>query len=149
MSDMPDLNQLLNQAMKMQEQMAAAQQQAAQTTVEGVSGGGVVRVHMSAGGEFHSVAIDPKVVDPGDVSLLEDLLLAALRDAVAQASAVSQEMSSQAMGGMDLNSLGLGGFGASSASVGAGGNENANGSFNMDSFDMEAIKDASTKPGPN
>jgi nucleoid-associated protein EbfC len=110
MSDMPNMNDLLSQAMRMQEQLLAAQQEAAQTVVEGVAGGGMVKVLMSANGEFHSVKINPKAVDPDDVGMLEDLVLAALHDCVAQAADVSQNATQHVMGGMDLSSLGFGGF---------------------------------------
>ncbi len=111
MSDMPDMSQLLNQAMQMQQQLLAAQEEAAHTVVEGVAGGGMVRVHMTANGQVKSVRIDPKVVDPSDVAMLEDLVLAAFMDASTQAASVSEQATQSAMGGMDLGGLGLGSLG--------------------------------------
>ena len=97
-----DLGALLQQASEMQEQMAQFQQQAAETLVEGVAGGGVVKVVMTAALEPHSVTISPDAVDPDDVEMLQDLVLAALRDAVDQA----QELQSGAFGQVDLGGLG-------------------------------------------
>lgn len=101
-----DLNALLGQAMEMQQQLAAAQEAAAQTTFTGASGGGAVQVDVTGTGEFLAVRLDPSVVDPSDVSLLEDLLLAALHDASHRVA----ESSAQTMGGIagGLGSLGGG-----------------------------------------
>ena len=96
-----DMNDLLRQAQEMQQQLAAAQQNAAAQTVEGVSGGGMVRIEVTGGMEFLAVHVDPKVVDPTEVDMLEDLILAAIRDAAANAHAVTQ----QAMGGLNLPGL--------------------------------------------
>ena len=84
------------------QQMMEAQAQAAEQEVEGVAGGGVVRIRATGTGQVLSVSIDPDVVDPSDVSLLEDLVLAALHDAVAKA----QEAQAGAMGGLDMGGLG-------------------------------------------
>lgn len=99
---MPDLSALLAQA---QEMMAGASQ-AAEAVVTGQSGGGMVKVEVNGHFEFQSVSIDPKAVDPNDVEMLEDLVLAALRDASDQLS----EGQSDAMGGLDLGGLDLGGL---------------------------------------
>jgi DNA-binding YbaB/EbfC family protein len=79
-----DINALLNQAMAMQQQMAEAQEQAASQSVEGQAGGGAVRVTMTGGGEVTRVSIAPAAVDPADVEMLEDLVLAAFHDAQAK-----------------------------------------------------------------
>lgn len=103
MSDQtPDFGALLETAQKMQEQLAAAQQAAAEQVVEGTAGGGVVTVAVTGGMEFRSIRIDPAAVDPADVEMLEDLVLAALNDAVAKAADLNQA----AMGGLDLGGLG-------------------------------------------
>lgn len=104
MAKQPNINDLLKQAQKMQQQLIEAQQQASAQTVVGVAGGGVVRVEVTGAMEFRSVKIDPSAVDPDDVEMLEDLVLAAIHDAVAKA----QELSQQAMGGLDLGALGGG-----------------------------------------
>ncbi len=98
-----DFGALMEQASQMQTQMLAAQQQAAGTTVEGVAGGGAVRISVTGGLEFQSVTIDPKAVDPDDVEMLQDLVLAALNDAVEQINGLQH-------GSIDLGGLDLGGL---------------------------------------
>src|SRR5437763_17039552 len=97
---------LLQQAQAMQQQLLAAQQEAAGRELEVESGGGVVKVVVTAGLDFRSIRIDPRIVDPDDVEMLEDAVLAAVRDAVEQA----QEVSQSAVGGFDLGALGLPGL---------------------------------------
>lgn len=95
---MPDLGALLGQAQK----MMAASQEAAEAVVEGVAGGGVVRIAVNGRFEFQSVHIAPEAVDPNDVSMLEDLVLAALNDAGAKLAANQQ----QVLGGLpDIGGL--------------------------------------------
>ncbi len=106
-SDQFDMGSLLQQAQAMQEQLLQAQAAAAEQVVEGQSGGGAVKVRVTGGMEFQGVTIDPAAVDPDDVSMLEDLVLAAIRDAVTKAGQISE----QAMGGLDLGGLGSGLFG--------------------------------------
>lgn len=93
-----DLGSLMEQA----QQMLAGAQEAAAEIIEGSSGGGMVKIEVDGGFNFHSVSIDPSVVDSNDVEMLNDLVLAALRDASTQL----QESQSDAMGGMDLGGLG-------------------------------------------
>ena len=100
MPDAPDLSQLMAQAQQMQEQMMAAQAEAAEQVVQGQAGGGVVRVEVTGGMEFRSVTIDPAAVDPDDVEMLQDLVLAALHDAMAKVGDIQQGLTS---------GLGLGG----------------------------------------
>ncbi|MDW3220551.1 MAG: YbaB/EbfC family nucleoid-associated protein [Acidimicrobiales bacterium] len=100
---MPDLGGLLESA----QQMMANAQAAASEIVEGAAGGGLVKVEVDGHFAFHSVTIDPSAIDPDDPQLLEDLVLAALRDAAAKLQAGQ----SGAMGGMDLGGLDLGGLG--------------------------------------
>ena len=78
---------LLEQAQKMME----AQQAASEREIEGVAGGGVVRVRTTGTGQVLAVTIDPQVVDPNDVSLLEDLVVAALHDMNAQLLEIQRE----------------------------------------------------------
>jgi DNA-binding YbaB/EbfC family protein len=87
-----DLSGLFAQAQAMQEQLATVQAQAAATTVEGQSGGGAVKVVCTGSLQFESVVIAPDAVDPNDVAMLEDLVLAAVRDAVAKANALTTEL---------------------------------------------------------
>jgi nucleoid-associated protein EbfC len=96
------MNDLLRQAQQMQEQLMAAQAEAAEQVVEGHAGGGVVRIAVTGGGEFQSVTIAPEAVDPDDVEMLQDLVLAAINDAMAKV----QELQSSAMGNLGLGGLG-------------------------------------------
>jgi DNA-binding YbaB/EbfC family protein len=102
-----DLNNLMQQAQAMQQQMEAAQEQQAATVLTGSAGGSKVAIEATGGGEFRSVKIDSEAVDPDDVELLEELVLAALHDLASQISALQND----ALGGMDLPDLGgLGGL---------------------------------------
>jgi nucleoid-associated protein EbfC len=89
----------------MQQQMADAQEQARATVLTGTSGGGKVRVTVTGGGEFTGITIDPSIVDPGEVDLLEDLILAALRDGASQVAALSEQSLGSITGGMGLGGL--------------------------------------------
>ena len=93
-----DLGGLLASA----QEMMAGVHAAADAVVEGTAGGGLVTVAVDGHFDFKSVSIDPKAIDPDDLSILEDLVLAALRDAAGQL----REGQSGAMGGMDLGGLG-------------------------------------------
>lgn len=99
-----DLGSLLGAAQQMQAQLADAQADIAETVVAGVAGGGVVTIEMTGGLQFRSVKIDPSAVDPSDVGMLEDLVLAALHDATARAG----ELQSQAFGGLGMGAAGGG-----------------------------------------
>ena len=101
-----DLGALVEQAQALQQQMAEAQQQQAAQILTGSAGGGKVTVEMTGAGEFRNVTIAPEAVDPDEVELLEELVLAALRDASAQMAGAYEE----AMGDVALPDLGgLGG----------------------------------------
>jgi len=97
-----DIGSLLSQAQAMQQQLAAAQEEQASRVVTGEAAGGKVQVDMTGAGEFRAVRIDPGVVDVDEIDLLEDLLLAALRDASAKAA----ELQEEAMKGAGLGGLG-------------------------------------------
>lgn len=98
----PDIAGLLKAAQKMQQQLMEAQAAAAEAVVEGVSGGGAVKVTVTGDMEFRSVTIAPEAVDPDDVGMLEDLVLAALHDAMAKV----RDLSRQALGDLDVGGLG-------------------------------------------
>lgn len=95
-----DLGGLLAQAQSMQQQMIEAQARVAAQSVEGQSGGGVVRVTMTGGFEFTSIRIDPAAVDPADIEMLQDLVLAAIRDAVGKVNVLNQEAAQSMTGGL-------------------------------------------------
>ena len=102
----PNMQQLMKQAQKMQQQMAAAQTELAAAEVTGTAGGGLVMVTLNGAGEVLSLKIDPNAVDPDDVESLEDLVLAAIRDGARQA----QELAATTMGPVSgaMGGLGLG-----------------------------------------
>jgi DNA-binding YbaB/EbfC family protein len=94
------MQQLMKQAQKMQQQLAAAQAELAQTEIEGSAGGGLVSATVTGGGELLRVTIDPKVVDPDDVDTLQDLVVAAVRDANSNAQQLASEKLGPLTGGM-------------------------------------------------
>jgi nucleoid-associated protein EbfC len=104
----PNMQQLMKQAQQMQQQLMAAQQELTTVEVEGSAGGGLVRATMTGGGELTAVTIDPKVIDPDDVETLQDLVVAAVRDAARAAGDLAQEKMGPLTGG--LGGMGLPGF---------------------------------------
>jgi nucleoid-associated protein EbfC len=98
----PNLQQLMKQAQKMQQQMAAAQAELAETELTGTAGGGLVTVTMTGAGEVTGVKIDSKAVDPDDVETLEDLVLAALHNAAEQSRALTEQKMGPLAGGLGL-----------------------------------------------
>ncbi len=106
----PNMQQLLQQAQKMQQDLAAAQAQLAESRVEGSAGGGLVKATVSGSGELTGLAIDPKAVDPDDTETLADLILAAVRDANGAAHQLQQDKLgplAQGLGGGGLPGLGF------------------------------------------
>jgi DNA-binding YbaB/EbfC family protein len=101
----PNLQQLMKQAQKMQQQMMAAQEELASAEVTGHAGNGLVTATVTGSGELTAVEIDPKVVDPEDVETLQDLVVAAVRDATRQA----HELAAEKMGPLTQGLGGLGG----------------------------------------
>jgi DNA-binding YbaB/EbfC family protein len=98
-----DMNSLLQQAQQMGEQLMAAQQEAAAQIYHGQAGGGAVKIEVTGAFDFQSVTITPDAVDPNDIEMLQDLVLAALNDAVTQIAPAQD-------GGTDLGGLDLGGL---------------------------------------
>ncbi|MBW3556594.1 MAG: YbaB/EbfC family nucleoid-associated protein [Actinobacteria bacterium] len=90
-----DLGDILAQAQNLQQQLLDAQAAVAARVVEAQAGGGAVKVRVRGDLTFESVVIDPAVVDPADVEMLQDLVLAAVREAVAKVN----ELNSEAVGG--------------------------------------------------
>lgn len=87
----PDMEALLAQAQKMQEQVMSAQQELTEAEVTGTAGGGLVTAVMTGGFELKGLTIDPKAVDPEDTETLADLVVAAVRDAMAAAQKLSED----------------------------------------------------------
>lgn len=100
--------QIMRQVQQMQAAMAQAQAEIAATEVTGTAGGGMVTATATGAGELKSIKIDPAAVDPADVEMLEDLVVAAVAEARRAADALAQEKMGAATGG--LGSL-LGGAG--------------------------------------
>lgn len=105
---MPDMGAILQQAQKMQEDLAKAQEELAVATVEGSAGGGMVTVQMTGSSELTAVTIKPEVVDPDDIESLQDLIVAAVRDASTKAGELTQQIMGAVTGGM--GGLGLPGM---------------------------------------
>jgi DNA-binding YbaB/EbfC family protein len=100
----PDIGGLVEQLGHMQQSLQAAQDAVMSTAIEGTAGGGAVTITGTGGLTISAVTIDPKIVDPTDVDMLQDLVLAAIRDIVEQA----QALQARAVGGLGLEGL-LGG----------------------------------------
>jgi DNA-binding YbaB/EbfC family protein len=103
-----DVNKMLRQVQEMQAQMARAQEELANETVEASAGGGMVRVKASGGGEIVEIKIAPEAIDPDDPEMLEDLVLAAVNEALRNAQELMQSKLGGALGG--LGGLGLPGL---------------------------------------
>ncbi len=87
---------MMQQALKLQEKLAKAQQELSDITLEVSSGGGAVKVTINGQQQVQSVKILPEVINPDDVELLEDLVLTAVREAISQ----SQELAAKHLGGL-------------------------------------------------
>jgi nucleoid-associated protein EbfC len=109
--DQPDMNELLQQAQQMQQQLMEAQQELAQTEVEGTSGGGLVTARVSGTGDLVGLSIDPKACDPADTETLADMVVAAVQ----HATSTAHERAAQRLGPM------TGGLGGEAPGAGSGG----------------------------
>lgn len=106
----PNMAQLMKQAQKMQEQLAAVQQELGATEVTGTAGGGLVTATLLASGELTALQIDPRAVDADDIETLQDLVVAAVRDAHRAAGELAAEKMGPLAGGTGLGGLGIPGF---------------------------------------
>ncbi|CAN5477961.1 YbaB/EbfC family nucleoid-associated protein [soil metagenome] len=97
---MPDLNALMNQAQKLQGDVAKVQEELAAMTCDGAAGGGMVTATVNGQFDVVRVKIDKAVVDPNDIGMLEDLVTAAINAAAAKVREVSKERMSSVMGGL-------------------------------------------------
>jgi DNA-binding YbaB/EbfC family protein len=104
----PNLNKMLKQVQQMQADMMKAQEQLKDEVVEASAGGGMVTVKISGDLELREIKIDPEAVDPEDVELLQDMVLAAVNEAIRSA----QELANRKLGGLSggLGDLGLPGL---------------------------------------
>ena len=114
MPKQPNMNQMMRQVQQMQADMAKAQEDLKNEVVEASAGGGTVTVKITGALELREVRIDPAAVDPEDVELLQDLVLAAVNEAIRSAQELAEKRLGGAMGGLGglegLGGLGLPGF---------------------------------------
>ena len=99
---MPDLNELMKMAQEAQAKLLQAQEDLDRVEVEGVSGGGMVRIRASAKGRVISVDIDQSLLQPAEKQMVEDLIAAAINDARGKADLAAQEAMRNATGGLQL-----------------------------------------------
>jgi len=97
-----NLNKLMKQAQEMQTQVARVQEELGAKEVEAAAGGGAVSVRMTGKMEVKSIKIQPEVLDPDDVEMLEDMILAALNEARREAEALAEREMGKVTGGMGL-----------------------------------------------
>ncbi len=104
---MPQMNmqQMMKQARKMQEKLAATEEKLAQTEVTASAGGGMVKVVATGDLRVTSVEIAPEAVDPDDVELLQDMVLAAVNDALSQAQQLASQQMGAITGGLNIPGL--------------------------------------------
>ena len=107
----PNMQQMLKQVQKMQADMMAAQEQLKNEVVEASAGGGMVTVKVTGDLEIKDIHIDPSAVDPEDVELLQDMVLAATNEALRAAQELASSKMGGLTGGLDLGSMGLPGLG--------------------------------------
>ncbi|HST54688.1 MAG TPA: YbaB/EbfC family nucleoid-associated protein [Solirubrobacteraceae bacterium] len=106
---MPNMQQMLQQVQKMQKDMEVAQEQLKHEVVQAAAGGGMVSVEVSGDLQIKSVKIDPAAVDPDDVEMLSDMVLAAVNEGLRSAQELAASKIGATTGGLDLG--GLGGLG--------------------------------------
>ena len=97
-----NMQKLMKQAQKMQNDVARIQEELKEKQVEGLAGGGVVRVVANGAQDIISISIDPEVIDPEEKEMLEDLVLAALREALSASRNLAAEEMGKVTGGMGL-----------------------------------------------
>ena len=101
----PDVNALMRQAQKMQEEMKAKQAELEATEYQGTASGGMVQVTMTGKHQITAIKINPDVVDPEDIEMLEDLIAAAVNDAVRAVDEDATAQMGKLTGGMNIPSL--------------------------------------------
>jgi nucleoid-associated protein EbfC len=105
-----DMNKLMQQMGQMQEEMQKAQDELANETVEATAGGGMITVVANGAGEIKQIKIDPKAIDPDDPEMLEDMIVAAVNEAIRSAHSLMESklggLAGGALGGLGLPGLG-------------------------------------------
>jgi len=102
---MNNMNQMMKQAKKMQEQMMRAQEELGAKSIEGSAGGGVVTVIANGHKKLTNIMIKPEAVDPDDIEMLQDLILTAVNDAMAKADELASRDMAKYTGGMKIPGL--------------------------------------------
>ncbi|MGN7765688.1 MULTISPECIES: YbaB/EbfC family nucleoid-associated protein [Paenibacillus] len=102
---MNNMNQMMKQVKKMQEQMLKAQEELGSKTIEGSSGGGVVTVQVNGHKKLLSIQIKPEAVDPEDIEMLQDLVITAVNDALTQVEELANNDMGKFTGGMKIPGL--------------------------------------------
>ena len=97
-----NISQIAKMAQQMQTQMAKTQEELRDTVLEATAGGGAVRVVITGAQEIRSVEIDPSAVDPAEVEMLQDLVMAAVNDAIGRSKELERERMATIAGGMGL-----------------------------------------------
>lgn len=105
MKGIPNMGNLMKQAQQFQNRMAKLQQELEQKTVEATAGGGMVTVVVNGQQELLSIKIDPEVVDPEDIDMLQDLVLAAVNDGMARAKKMVNDEMGKLTGGLNLPNI--------------------------------------------
>ena len=100
-----NINNIMQKAQEMQEELEKKQEELAEKEVEATAGGGMVKVVMNGNEEVVDISIEKEVVDPGDTEMLEDLILAAVNNAKEKAEEMKQEEMGDIAGGMDLPNI--------------------------------------------
>jgi len=100
-----NMNNLLKQAQKMQKQMEEMQAELENKTIEVTSGGGAVKIVITGKRRIQSIELSPDIVDPDDVEMLQDLICAALNEAIRQVDEVTEKNMSGLTGGMNIPSM--------------------------------------------
>ena len=102
---MGNMNQMMKQAQKMQKEMAKAQEEVQARVVEASSGGGAVTVQANGQQQIISIKIKPEVIDPEDIEMLEDLVMAAVNEALKQTQDMMAQEMGKITGGMNIPGL--------------------------------------------
>lgn len=107
-----NIGQIAKMAQQMQTQMAQAQEELRETTLEATAGGGAVRIVITGAQEVRSIEIDASAVDPEEVEMLQDLVMTAMNEAISRSKELERERMASIAGGMGLPGMpGLPGFG--------------------------------------
>lgn len=100
-----NMGNMMRQMQKIQRQMEEAQQKVDDSEIEATAGGGMVTVRMSGKKELLSVKIDPQIVDPEDVEMLEDMVMVAMNDALQQVAQLQETEMGKVTGGINIPGL--------------------------------------------